>query len=233
MKTVLKPSGENSFWVDAFRDLVIVVVGILAALWLESWWQDQLDRKQEQQILTGLRTEFSENRTELIRIIENWERVTSGLTDAHEMMGKPPTEETIEEFANVIRSSVQGGIFYDPRFGQLTSVINSGQLGLISNANLRALIAGWPALVTDLDLEKQMFAESFTHGFGATSRRYGSLWQDSALEPEYEQLLNNRQFDNEIGFLIAIFNIMRNEGQTILEATNSIISLIETELDDG
>jgi len=54
MKTILRPSGESSFLKDAARDLVVVVVGILAALWLESWWQERLDRNEEQQILAGL-----------------------------------------------------------------------------------------------------------------------------------------------------------------------------------
>ena len=59
MKTILRPSGEQYFLKDAIRDLVVVVVGILAALYLESAWQDRLDRKEEQQIICRHRSQYS------------------------------------------------------------------------------------------------------------------------------------------------------------------------------
>ena len=61
MKTILRSSPEGTFVRDAVRDLVVVVVGILAALWLEAWWQDLGDRREERQILEDLREEFAAN----------------------------------------------------------------------------------------------------------------------------------------------------------------------------
>lgn len=56
MKTILRPYGEQYFLRDALRDPVVVIVGFLAALYLESWWQGrQQDRAEGRNHSAGLR----------------------------------------------------------------------------------------------------------------------------------------------------------------------------------
>ena len=154
MRTILRPSGDQYFWKDAIRDLVVVVAGILAALWLESWWQDQQDQIEERQILTSLKEEFQANQVQLKDRIETWTRARSRQVELHALMGGEINEESIAEFRSIYRRYTGNGgrFFFDPRQGQLTSVINSGKLGLISSPELRSLIADWPALIADHEI---------------------------------------------------------------------------------
>ena len=232
MKTILQSTSTGSFLKDAIRDLIVVVVGILAALWLEAWWQDLADRREEQQILTGLSEEFRKNGEDLVARLENWERMMGLATSMHKLVGGPLNEETIARFrdAQARGLGAQGSVFFDPRHGQLTSVINSGKLGLIRNAELRALIADWPALVADLEFETDGFQEQIVHMRGNTERKYGTFWPDSRYELQAEVMMNSQEYDNELASWSIMLSRMRQEGQVILEVTDSIIALINTEL---
>ena len=239
MKTVLKPSGENSFWVDAFRDLVIVVVGILAALWLESWWQDRQDRLEERQILASLGEEFRVNAAELENRIQTWQRVRQNRLDVHANMGGPVNDEVLASLEEALqRSDVEadadsngGYFFFDPRHGQLTSVINSGKLGLVSNRTLRAQIADWPAMIEDHDWDEQAWIMHETNHIYSKARRYLAEWDDSRFTPRLAELHQDMEFDNSLRGSVALLTLMINEGDAILEATNEITQTINYELE--
>ena len=235
MKTVLRRSAEGSFLKDAARDLVVVIVGILAALWLEAWWQDLADRREERQILAGLGEEFRKNREDLVARIENWARMITLTIELHELLGGTINEQTIAQFEEAQRQGIGGGgsVFFDPRHGQLTSVINSGKLGLISKHELRALIADWPALVADLDFEKDGFLEQIVHMRSKSERKYGRMWPDSRYELQAEALMTSQEYDNELASWAIMLRRMKQEGEVILQVTNDIIALIEDELGES
>jgi hypothetical protein len=122
MKTILRPSGESSFVSDAIRDLVVVVVGILAAVYLESWWQDGQDRAEEGLLLRGLRAEFIENKSQLTEKISYRSRTIDAADQAMQYMGM---DFDGADAATVIRTfrGTSGMQFFDPRTGQLSSLI--------------------------------------------------------------------------------------------------------------
>ena len=245
MRTILKSTG--SFWLDAIRDFVVVIASILAALWLESWWQDRLEREEEQQILTDLRDEFVATREELVRSMRIWERMAEYQVEIHSLMGPDVTPEKIRRFEELHRftqtrpeqrdNTERGtfvGMFFDPKYGQLTSVISSGKLGLIESSELRALLAGWPALVADLDFERRQLGETFTHGVGPIQRELGTGWADSAFEPRTEELMMSRRYDNELANFSSLLRRKWAEAEVILVSTDDqhtqIIERINEEL---
>jgi hypothetical protein len=234
MKTILRSSGEQYFLKDALRDLVVVVVGILAALWLESAWQDYQDGKTERQILNSLRIEFEKNRAELDSMLVGWGQVIQSQIEIHKLVGGPVNEGTVAKFDALrsVRNDGQFKLLFDPRHGQLTSVINSGQLGLVKNSDLRALIADWPALVADLDFERALLIGQIIHTTGATDAEYGQLWPDSRFESRSEELMKNRRFDNQLSVFMSTLRRMIVEGQIILSTTDEIIELIDSELEN-
>jgi hypothetical protein len=236
MKTILRPSGEQYFLKDALRDLVVVVVGILAALYLESAWQDHLDRKEEQQILVGLKQEFQVNRNDLHALMANWRRTQGRGAELHSLMGGPVNEETVAKFNDIYgRSNPTGSserFFFDPRYGQLTSVINSGKLGLVENSELRSLIADWPAMVDDHDFDENLWIE-FELNAGQLEAQYQHTWPDSRFELRTGELMQDRIYDNGLGFSQNLMGRIINEGQEILNTTGRIIALIDAELEDS
>ena len=236
MKSLLRSPKSNSAVSDATRDLVIVIVGILAALWLESWWQDQEDRKTERDILQNLRAEYARNNADLQAKLAIWSNTLDEMRLTHTLIGESPSAEDIAKLRDMHKTDAAqpdplaradvGGFFFDPRHGQLTSVINSGQLALITNTTLRAQIADWPAMVADMDLERQIFMNLLR----VQPEQAKSTWPDSQFPADYNELIRSREFD--VWLYNSSDNMIRmhQEGRVVVNATNEIISLIDAEL---
>jgi len=230
MRTLFKPAVSQGFIADALRDLIIVIVGILAALWMEAWWQGLQDRAIERDLLTNLRAEFVRNDDELRSTIENWQQVIDENTRVHALMGPTVDAEDIAELARIDADPVIFR-FYDPRHGQLTSLINSGQLGLIENPELRARIADWPALVADMDSSRELYLQQAMDIFPLVAES-DAFWPDSAFDANVEKILTSQYFDNWLAGVN--FNLMRmvSEGEVIAAANEEIIALIDERLAD-
>ena len=122
------------------RDLVVVALGILIAIWVDDWVQDRADRQEEQQILTSLKEEFQANRDQLERVAKSWYRSQAATEQLLSITGSELTDEDLPSIRELTIDLDWRS--YDPRSGQLKSVISSGKLSLVSNAELRAHLVG-------------------------------------------------------------------------------------------
>ena len=120
--------------------------------------------------------------------------------------------------------------FFDPRTGQLSSLISSGKLGLIENAKLRAKIADWPSLVEDLNVEREIAMLTVTTEYRSRLESYLSPVDDSPFQNRIEELLSDREIYNDL--FGTRLNMQRSvdEGQAIMQASDEIIALIDHEL---
>jgi hypothetical protein len=230
MRTILRPSGEQYFLRDALRDLVVVVVGILAALYLESWWQDQQDREEEVLLLQGLRAEFVENREQLVDRLSIWSDVQAAGLSARNLIGQSIDDLSSDQIRNGFWS-VMRMRFYDPRTGQLSSLISSGKLGLIQNAELRAQMADWPSLIDDLEIEREGALRSLMVTYGPRLKEFITSGPPGGpFEDRLEAILSDRQIYNDLGDMINHMDRSLREGKVILESTDDIIAMIDAEL---
>jgi len=232
MKTILRPSGDQYFLKDAIRDLVVVIVGILAALYLESWWQDRQDRAEEALLLEGLRAEFVANKEQLVEKMSAWSYANKSANRARQFMGMSADEL---EATEVTRAFKGAGYypFFDPRTGQLSSLISSGKLGLIQKAKLRAMIADWPSLVEDLGVEREIALEMVTTGYYFRLREYLSDDENSPFKNRIAELLSDKMIYGDLGGARSNTDRSLREGETILQATDEIIAMIDAELENS
>jgi type II secretory pathway pseudopilin PulG len=229
MKTLLRPSGEQYFLKDALRDLVVVVVGILAALYLESWWQDRQDRAEEAQLLSGLREEFIANRAQLQQNLAFWSESFRTLNQARQFMDGNASEMDTGQVINLFWGP-DGPPFFDPRTGQLKSLISSGKLGLIENADLRANLADWPDLVADLDIEREIALHVVVSGYIRRLSLYFAL-PERSIETRLGEMLADKELYVDLNLTRSNLGRSFDEGEIILQATDYIIALIDRELE--
>ena len=48
-----------------FGEFLVIVVGVLVALAADAWWDNQVEARYEQEVLTDLMDEFSQNQRQL------------------------------------------------------------------------------------------------------------------------------------------------------------------------
>jgi len=121
--------------------------------------------------------------------------------------------------------------FYDPRTGQLSSLISSGKLGLIRNAELRARIADWPSFIEDLEIEREGALHILTNTLGpALGEFFTNGPPNGPFKDRPDAALSDRRIYNLLGSMAGTMNRTLREGNVILESTNNIIAMIDTEL---
>jgi hypothetical protein len=121
--------------------------------------------------------------------------------------------------------------FYDPRTGQLSSLISSGKLGLIQNAELRARIADWPSFIEDLEVEREGALYSLMVTLGPHISEFITNGPPgSPFEDRLEALMSDRRIYNDLGNMAGNMNRSIREGDELLKATDEIIAMIGNEL---
>ncbi len=129
-------------------ELVIVFVGVLIALFVENWRENLVDRRDERIVLTGLASEFADNRERLDLQLSIYGRRLSAQT---EILGaisgaETPTADSLDV---LLAWTLRGGTV-DLADGALNGTLASGDLGLLRDDRLRNLLGRWPSEVENL-----------------------------------------------------------------------------------
>ena len=66
---LLEEKNAGGYLLYAFGEIVLIVVGILVALWIDNWNDDRQMAKREQFYLAGLQKEFEQSRVKLAILI--------------------------------------------------------------------------------------------------------------------------------------------------------------------
>jgi hypothetical protein len=130
-------------------ELVVIVVGVLMALWIDAGWGWLQDRQDETQILADLEADFSANLT----TIDSVAIVHGALIDGVPMV--------IENGAEGLDDSELFGAFlsiatnetFIPRMGALEAAIAAGRINLIRDPELRSALTGWGHFVVEAQEE--------------------------------------------------------------------------------
>ena len=151
-------------WPRLLAESVVVVLSILLALAVDTWWSERQDRFLERAELEGIRAQLMETHELLQGVI---------LSDEASLAS---TERLIEAAAAAGDGSItvtdsllrRQGITtrFEPSLSRFESVVASGRLALVQNDELRASIAAWPRIAQ-------------TPTVHATGRR--DLWADHQM----------------------------------------------------
>jgi len=85
-------------WRTALGELIIVIVGVLMALAIDSWWEDRENRLEEAEHLAVLKIEAEQNLAELYATLVGLERLTEStrkLIRIVEGVQEAPPHETL------------------------------------------------------------------------------------------------------------------------------------------
>jgi hypothetical protein len=127
-------------------EVIVIVVGVLLALWADAFWEERVDRRKELAVLTTIHQEFVENKRRFDLAIDHHKR----MFDASVLVLESTPSDCNEDLDAAIELAVINWHTFNPVSGATQSLIASGRLDLIQDEELRIGLASWAGLNLDL-----------------------------------------------------------------------------------
>jgi hypothetical protein len=244
---------ENKFGkylLYALGEIILVVIGILIALSINTMNEKRKEDQQEQVILKRLQKEFTANKKQLLNKMEVRESIILSCQELLFYFDEPETgsyEEIIRRLGSLIPTT------YDPVENDL---VNSGNVEIIKNEELKQMLVNWSTDVIQLREVEQMYlkfleeiVEIYLIEQGLARDAGHSFWQlatTSLLEYQKienpipkkarpnkistSQLLSDPKLEGIITRSLNL-NVWNNqESQTLMKRINGILALLKEEI---
>ncbi|TYA57506.1 DUF6090 family protein [Formosa maritima] len=247
---LMNQNKTTKYFKYAIGEIILVVIGILMALQINNWNINRQNRNNEQEILKDLKVEFQEN-------FYDAERIFVGNEDIYKAMSKIQEITQSGQYNSRQLDSLLYFAFdwfdYTPKPGASNNLINSGNLNLIQNRDLRKLLTIWSGVDDELDDDEKLaiqFSQDILIPFLAekypisnlemfdnqaafySSKNGLNLIKNEVPRIPFDEksLLNNLNFQSLISAkkMHARHNAM--ECIDVINTSSSILELIEKEL---
>ncbi|WP_298536122.1 DUF6090 family protein [uncultured Algibacter sp.] len=238
-KKLLKEGNTTKYFKYAIGEIVLVVIGILIALQINNWNENRIERVEEKQLLTNLKSEMIGNQERLEEMIKFHEHINTLMVEFSTYFGPEQEPIEIEKFESYI-SSLLWTPYYSPQKGVFNSIISSAKLGLIKKDILSFKISSITSLETAYNsildhlstLSSDHFATHIIDKYPLINMRTGELTahKRSAFPLDQKKILQSVEFET-------LSNLKRlNTSEAIIQAKelhqaqDEIINLIDVEL---
>ena len=226
----------------AIGEIVLVVIGILIALQINNWNQNQQQKKVEIATLKALVGEFKENSNSILSCQDNIAEMRLSGDSLRMQIGPKLTDLTIDEINRLI-GKISETEKCQVSIDVLEDIQASGKLNLITNEEIRRSISKWSSYLKELEGEENDWAKEFSNQFIPYTNKW-ILWDDIDLQfniddPRYFKsrftidsrlILQKSEFSNIVA--IQYWRIARIENRTdsLLVHTDKLLKLIQQEL---
>ena len=232
----------------AIGEIVLVVIGILIALQINTWNNEQIEKRKEQNILIGLHDTFLSNLENLNFIIDISQDAFDSSKKLMTLMGPDASDYTNNQVDSLISHMINYSTF-DPSTGSVDDIINSGKLNIIQNKILKVNISNWSGMLNDARKDIQI---ANNHAFDvlviylndkinlknvAVPKRISEITQLDITEPShfpvnYEIFMRSKEFENLVDFHALNFIYLIREYLKIKDYLEVNIGLLESEIKD-
>lgn len=139
------PKPKLPAWSWVLAETGIVVVGILIAFGLNSWWEGRTASDRERAHLSALHSDFERNVERLEALAMTQDRVSRASGDL--LLIARARASASPDSADHLMSEVFNSDQFDPVMGAYENLVNSGGLAQIRDSDLQAALASFAAMV--------------------------------------------------------------------------------------
>jgi hypothetical protein len=137
-------------WPQAAAEVLLLATGIGLALLADGWWQEREDRLEEQAYLVELQEDFAATRDELAQTLEESRGTRDHVLSFLEILSGEPGSVSVDSLVKMVEPSFWWwGI--DPVLATYQDMVNSGDLRLIQNGELRVAMAGFVSFLETIE----------------------------------------------------------------------------------
>ena len=236
------PSGQagkfSKYLIYAIGEIVLVVVGILIAIQLNEWRNDNTNNKQKQNVLSALQLEFQSNLSQLDTVLFYNEKTLNAYPKAMDLI-KNKNVNINKEIFNEASIDLVYTWSFNPINGALRSGISSGEIHLINNDRLLELLFSWEDVVKDSDEEiktlrnYQLDAIPLREKYIRVADMYKQYFpesENSNYPSDYSGLINDALFEDYVSF--SYYNALEYATELNIIKNNNleILKLIDQEI---
>lgn len=178
-KQLLSEGKISKYFKYAIGEIVLVVIGILIALQINNWKNENKNRIVEQSILNSLKEDFNKNQQEIEVLIFANIKYKRNLIKFIELLKSAPKETSIE-IPDTLTMAAIAAPTYIPTTSTIDVIISTGNIDLIKNEELKTFISRFKREIADLS-EDEVDVRVM-----ANSQLAPLLSQESDLINEYE-----------------------------------------------
>ena len=176
---LLSENKITKYLIYALGEILLVVIGILIALQINNWSEEQKRRIIEDGVIVALNSEYKEAKEDLGRKISLLNSKNEVLGTLSENCSPQHFEVSKEKMDSLISGSYALPSFNPPN-ATLSDLLNSGKIDVISSLELRKLLSTW---IGKLEVAKRQ--ESFQGDF--LYNRYTPFIEDR-IEFKYSRM---------------------------------------------
>ena len=147
-QSLLEQNKVSRYLLYALGEILLVVIGILLALQINTWNEERIDQRQEEEILLALQQEFRQNLGVLEESISINKKVTRSCVAITAIIRANAVKDSAEQLYPMVMD-LFNFLSFDARTGISGEVVNSGKLALLKNKKLRAQLVNWLTLLVD------------------------------------------------------------------------------------
>ena len=165
-------------WTAIGIDFLIVVVGVFVGIQLGNWNAARAERAEEQDLLRGLRAEFTEVMAGLDVQVAKHRRIERAVATILE--GLAEAERSGASFGSVADTALAWALVpTTTQFSQgvLNGMLTTGRLGLIRERELRTALSEWAGVLADVTEDEIASRDIVMHQLEP------SLWRQTDVRP--------------------------------------------------
>jgi hypothetical protein len=151
----------SKYLLYAIGEIILVVIGILIALKINSWNQQRIEDKLETELLLGLMEEFQYNLVELDASLKVNQKVTQACLELTQIIRSDSITQASERVDNLL---ITIGSFnsFDARTGVSGEIVDSGKLNILKSDALRVQLVNWITLLEDCEEDILFRSDNYT-----------------------------------------------------------------------
>ncbi|WP_282043654.1 DUF6090 family protein [Winogradskyella flava] len=243
-QNLLSENKFSKYLLYAIGEIILVVIGILIALQINTWNQNISLNKQEIKALKNLKEDFKFNLEALKNASKtNDKNIHSCLVILNHTGKRYSKDFKMDSIINDVMSSPG---FY-PNNGFLNDLINSGNLDILKNDLLRNKLSSWQPTIQTI-YNRQEAAEEFDEELIRYIFKNGSWLNvdqvnndeiidkiklpESGFVIDNNNMLKSLEFENRVENQAVYYSILKDRYNKCLKLNEDIIQLLESELGD-
>ncbi|MDX1440443.1 MAG: hypothetical protein R3284_11130 [Rubricoccaceae bacterium] len=149
--TRLRNALRRQDWFAVVLEMLIVIVGVVVGFQVTAWGNQRSERAEEQELLRGLQSEFTQVMLDLETQVGKHQRIERALASTLEALTE--AERTGGSTAVVADTTIAwANIATTTQFSQglLDGLLTTGRLGLIQDQELQSALSEWEGVLADV-----------------------------------------------------------------------------------